>query len=71
MNLRDHKRPESKNTFYNGFNVKIVFFLSSPGKIAFDLPGQNNQQVFQKITNLINCSFGINFNWIMDPVNKI
>ena len=26
--LRDHKRPESKNTFYKGFNLKIVFFLN-------------------------------------------
>ena len=34
VNLRDHKRPESKNTFYKGFNLKIGFFLSSPDKIA-------------------------------------
>ena len=26
VNLRDHKRPESKNTFYKGFNLKIGFF---------------------------------------------
>ena len=28
VNLRDHKRPESKNTFYKGFNLQLVFFLN-------------------------------------------
>ena len=26
VNLRDHKRPKSKNTFYKGFNLKRGFF---------------------------------------------
>ena len=57
VNLRDHKRPKSKNTFYKGFNLKRGFF--SAVLIKMLIQGQNKKQVFQKNPNLINCIFRI------------
>ena len=35
VNLRDHKRPKSKNTWYKGFNLKRGFFSAVLIKIAY------------------------------------